>query len=199
MENAFIQKVGDCVRILSAALNCYRGSIGEDAINQPDNLLAQRMRSLLMTNNMLYDRVLFGSLSSRAKWEKIDEALFNFPSLSIEELREMFFGTYQIKMARSYVEDHMDSGSYHIQVDYSEPNILRANIQSRHSNAPTYKLWIQYSFSEELIEGWYCQRTAGPRDVGCCGHIAIVLWYLYVTLDTKILRLLLVDKDFFVH
>ena len=178
VENAFIPKVADCLRILSAALNCYRGSIGENAINQLDTILAQRMRSLVTKSNSLYQRILIGSLSSRSKWEKIDENMFDFPSLSLEELREMFFGTYQIKMARSYAEEHMDNGTYHIQVDYSEPNILRANVQSRHSNARAYKLWIQYSFSQEPIEAWHCQCAAGARNVECCGHIASVLWYL---------------------
>lgn len=178
IENAFIPKVADCIRIVSAALNCYRESIGEEAINPADTLLAQRMRSLVAQNNLLQERVLLGSLSSRSKWEGIDEKMFDFPSLSVEELRELFFGTYQIKMARSYVEEHLNGDVYIIQVDYSEANILRASLQSRHSNARSYKLWIQYSFSEEPIQAWYCQCTAGARSLGCCGHIASVLWYL---------------------
>lgn len=179
IENAFIPKVADCIRILSAALNCYRGPIGEDQINLSDTLLAQQMRSLLGRNNLLQERVLLGTLSSRSKWKSIDEDIFDFPPLSLEQLRELLFGSYQIKVARSYVEEHMDTqGAYLIQVDHSEPHILRANIQSRHSNARTYKVWIQYSFSQEPIEAWYCQCTAGARNLGSCGHIASILWYL---------------------
>ena len=133
VENHFIPKLGDCIRIISAAINCYRGPIGQDTINEEDAVLAQRMRSLLGQNNILKDRIMSGSLSSRSQWQKIDEVTFDFPSLSIDELRQLFFGTYQIKMARSYVEEHMDDeGSYVIQVDDSEENLIRATIQSRH-------------------------------------------------------------------
>lgn len=26
--------------------------------------------------------------------------------------------------------------------------------------------------------GWYCQCKAGQRTVGCCAHVATVVWYL---------------------
>ncbi|CAF3419459.1 unnamed protein product [Rotaria sp. Silwood2] len=57
IENAFIPKVADCVRIVSAALNCYRGQIGQHAINSDDSMLAQYMRQQIGRNNILQARV----------------------------------------------------------------------------------------------------------------------------------------------
>lgn len=179
VENAFVPKISDCIRILSAALNCYRGPIGTDHLNEDDSALAQQMRSMVNRNNALFDRVMIGSLSSRVRWQRIEDVSFDFPALSIEEMRELFFGTYQMKMARAYVEEHMDDdGAYVIEIDNTETNILRANIQSRHSNARKYKVWIQYSFSADPIQAWYCQCTSGARNLGCCGHVASIIWYL---------------------
>ena len=28
------------------------------------------------------------------------------------------------------------------------------------------------------ITGWYCQCKVGARTIGCCAHVAAVLWYL---------------------
>ena len=67
IENAFIPKIADCVRIVSAALNCYRGPIGVNTINSDDTALAQYMLLQMGRNNMLQDRLNNGSLSSRSR------------------------------------------------------------------------------------------------------------------------------------
>ena len=148
IENAFIPKVADCVRIVSAALNCYRGPIGQNTINTDDSTLAQYMRQQIGRNNILQARLDSGSLSSGSRWEKIEDSSFDFPQISVEEMRQLFFGTYQIKVGRSYVEEHMNSdGDYIIEVDNSNDNIVRATIRSRHLNASVYKAWIQFSLT----------------------------------------------------
>ncbi|CAF1555268.1 unnamed protein product, partial [Adineta ricciae] len=179
IENAFIPKVADCVRIVSAALNYYRGPIGVNTINTIDTALAQYMRQQLGRNNTLQDRLENGALSSRSRWEKIEDSTFAFPRMSLSDIRQLFFGTYQIKTGRYYVEEHFDkNGDYIIEVDSSNDNIVRVNIQSRHSNSKLYKSWIQYSFTADPIEAWYCKCTAGARNLGCCSHVASVIWYL---------------------
>jgi hypothetical protein len=179
IENAFIPKIADCVRIVSAALNCYRGPIGQDTINADDDELARYMRDRIVRQNLLAARVSAGTISARSRWQKIEESTFDFPELSLDDIRQLFFGTYQIKMARTYVEEHMDpNGQYIIEVSGSNDNVVRCSIQSRHSRATVYKAWIQFSFSDDPIEAWYCQCTAGARNLGCCGHVASIIWYL---------------------
>ena len=53
---------------------------------------------------------------------------------------------------------------------------MRAKIQSPHKNSTSYDVWIQYSANEIL--GWYCTCPADARVVGCCAHVASILWYL---------------------
>ena len=40
-----------------------------------------------------------------------------------------------------------------------------------------YKAWVQYSLTGDPIRAWYCQCKAGGQTVGCCAHIASVIWY----------------------
>lgn len=69
-----------------------------------------------------------------------------------------------------------DDGQYDVYVHKHEDNIIRVKIQSRHVSSKVYNLWIEYNVTE--ITGWYCQCRSGARTVGCCAHIASVVWYL---------------------
>ena len=116
---------------------------------------------------------------ARSCWKKIEDIDFEFPKMSLDEFRLLFFGTYQIKQARTYVEEHFNMDSdFIVEVDNSIADIVRCSIQSRHSNAHKYKAWIQYSLTSNPIRARYCQCKAGGRTVGRCAHIASVIWYL---------------------
>ncbi|CAG2231242.1 unnamed protein product [Mytilus edulis] len=113
------------------------------------------------------------------KWSKIDSTDFDieFPRLNEEELRNLTLGTYQLKMAKSYTEEHFDSeGRYEVLISAEDQCLLSAKIQSRHISAKCYQLWI--SFNECVVLGWYCKCKIGGRVVGMCSHIASVIWYL---------------------
>ena len=91
------------------------------------------------------------------------------------------FRTYQLKQAKSYTREHLsDDGEYTINVHNQAPGLLRIRIQSRHINAKRYFCWIEYSTEDvdDKIVAWFCHCIAGQRTVGCCAHVASVLWYL---------------------
>ena len=138
------------------------------------------MRARVSLHNSLLQRIQNGTLSSRSRWKKrIEDADFEFPELSLEDLRRLFFGTYQIKQSAAYVEEHLDSsGDYVIELEGSDDDILRCTLQSRHSNAIRYKVWIQYSLTGDPIPAWYCQCKTGARTIGSCAHVASIVWYL---------------------
>ena len=138
------------------------------------------MSARISLHNTLLQRIKDGTLSARTHWKKtIEDADFDFPELSIEDLRRLLFGTYQIKQSKSYVEEHLDSnGNYTIELEGSDDNILRCTIRSRHSNVVKYKVWIQYALIGDPIPAWYCQCKAGARTIGCCAHVASIIWYL---------------------
>ncbi len=142
-------------------------------------LLAQNMCQQIGRNNLLQDRIDKGTLSSRSRWEKIEDSSVDFPQMSFDEIRELYFRTYQIKMGWIYVEEHMNSDEdYIIEVDNTNNNIDRSSIHSRHSNTSIYKAWIQFSLTDDAIEAWYCQCTAEAHNLGCCSHVASIVWDL---------------------
>jgi len=62
---------------------------------------------------------------------------------------------------------------------YQFIRFIQLKIQSRHSKNVTHILWIQYVKDPvRPIIGWYCTCIIGARVVGCCAHIASMLWFL---------------------
>ncbi|VDI45794.1 Hypothetical predicted protein [Mytilus galloprovincialis] len=77
-----------------------------------DELLGAKMLFLSKQINELKNKVENDGLDKRSyKWSKIDSTDFDieFPRLNEEELRNLTLGTYQLKMAKSYTEEHFDS------------------------------------------------------------------------------------------
>jgi len=106
-----------------------------------------------------------------------DDAATSFPSLTEDDLRNITFGIYHLKLARSYTQEHIDDNSdYTIMIDDSVPNIVRVKMQSRHTSAKRYLLWIDHD--EVAVKSWYCQCRAGARVFGPCAHLSSVMWYL---------------------
>jgi len=92
----------------------------------------------------MFEKVRNGELLARSRWKKSEDINFEFPKMSLDDLRLLFFRTYQIKQARSYVEEHLDAdGDFIVEISNSIDDIVRCSIQSGHSNANIYKTWIQ--------------------------------------------------------
>ena len=108
-------------------------------------------------------------------------------------------GSYQIKMSKSYLAEHLKSnGKYtiYIKKDFQVNQnfkILMCIIQSRHSNAKKYYLFIKYNMmydSETTLNNqekekeacdnlqWACSCFSGLRTAGCCVHVATVVIFL---------------------
>ena len=90
---------------------------------------------------------------------------------------------FQIKRARSYAEEHTlptDPSStvvkYEFQICTKIPNLIKVQIQSGHSRRKSYQSTIYHTKDE--IKGWYCTCPDGAKVVGCCSHIASVIWFL---------------------
>ena len=60
--------------------------------------------------------------------------------------------------------------------------MIKVQIQSRHRESLTYNLYIQYSTTS--ITERYLQCRSGSRVIGCCSHIASVMWYLAFAIRT---------------
>lgn len=180
IPNTQIPYIGDYVRIVSALCNAYKPP-RKQAASADDQIIAQRMLALSKKENTLQKRVESNGWNRKTViWEElVAESLEDFPQLTMEDLRRVTIGVYQLKQAASYTREHLtDEGDYILYSHKEEADIVRVRIQSRHTSAKQYQLWIQYENGFDPIKGWYCQCKNGARTVGCCAHIASVLWYL---------------------
>ncbi|MCG7879800.1 MAG: transposase family protein, partial [Candidatus Thiodiazotropha endolucinida] len=179
MPNSQIPYIGDYVRIVCSICNAFRPPLVTST--DSDKVIARRMMALAKTPNKLKDKVLKnGWDKKRVIWEKIDDTeLESFPELTEDELRDLTMGVYQLKQAKAYTDEHFDeNGSYEIMTHKEEDGVLKAQIRSRHTSNKTYNMWIEYTQGLNPIIGWYCGCRSGARTVGCCAHVASVLWYL---------------------
>ena len=91
-----------------------------------------------------------------------------------------------MKQALSYIGEHINNGNMEIRINkeclnFLKSKIVYAVIKSRHSNSTKYNVYVKYqtnSNSVDAIESWYCTCKAGMRTVGCCSHVASIIYFL---------------------
>ena len=191
----------ELIKITTAPMNALRPVLYDTSTDRRmHSAIADKMLRLANEEtNPVAVRVTSGPLSTRGKnWDPInariqpDESELNtpdvmpdFPTLPLEELQNnITLGTYQIKQAAHYTDEHLhNEGGFTIYIHKSADDLIRARIQSRHRNSTKYFTWVQFKARSTRsrngeITGWYCQCKAGMRVVGCCAHVATVIWYL---------------------
>ena len=105
------------------------------------------------------------------------DAAPDFPRYTEADIRALTLGVYQVKLAKSYTQEHLDAdGGYDILVSSDIEGVICAKIQSRHTSSKQYKCWVGYG--EGAVNSWYCKCKCGSRVVGTCAHITSVIWYL---------------------
>eukprot|EP00732_Lithocolla_globosa_P005480 Lithocolla_globosa_v1_NODE_5693_length_1200_cov_12.183406.p1 type:complete len:195 gc:universal NODE_5693_length_1200_cov_12.183406:739-155(-) len=140
------------------------------------------------TRNHVAERVEKGTLSSRGRkwedklsWEYMgdnEEAVSDFPKFDspVEIEKKITYGPYQLEQAKKYSDQHLTKdGTYKIQLHKQAKDLLRVRVHSRHKTSKTYYTWIEY---KKKVTGWCCSCKPGKRTVGCCAHVASVVWFL---------------------
>ncbi|OXA46688.1 hypothetical protein Fcan01_18211 [Folsomia candida] len=146
--------------------------------------LVELVSSRLETENSVQMLVEEKNLQRKnALWKNADEdCVLEFPQLSMEELKNITLGPYQIKIGALYNNQHAPSGSgYEFFFHEEMADLVRAKLQSRFCKRGHHTLWIKFipwGRGPEAIVGWYCLCKNGARTLGCCGHVAAVLRYL---------------------
>jgi len=187
--------LNDFLRIAGAMINRYKQLITR---TNSDEQRAMQMLQKAEEVNVVQARIdAENLLNRRGRWVALTEAHFPlFPQLDEDFLRNYNFGTYQVFLSPSYVQDTLlrsdesidRENNNVIQVDTSteENGFIRIRIFSRYRNAQKHQLWIAYD--EEYLGddeenghpllGHYCTCKSGARTVGACAHVTAVCWYL---------------------
>ncbi|CAF5085912.1 unnamed protein product, partial [Rotaria magnacalcarata] len=116
---------------------------------------------------------------NKVSWtaKEANDAALDFPKMDFNELQELTLGIYQPKQARSYTTEHLNlNGSCTFEVAKESPDLIRSRIQSRLKASTKYDVYVPYN--KKSISGWYCTCPNGARVVGCCAHVASIIYYL---------------------
>ena len=208
ISTSHVSNLNDFLRIAGAIINKYHGPI---LMADADEHMAEQMLLQAQERNAVQDRVNNENLRNRrAHWVTLNDAHIPlFPQLTMQYLKELTFGTYQLHLAPSYIQDTLlrndediyDDEEQMIDLDLNtnEPGFFRARIFSRFSNAKSHQVWIHYN--EEYVEnnghgndepepiiGYYCTCKVGTRTLGTCAHVACIIWYLGYARHTENVR-----------
>ncbi|CAF1656155.1 unnamed protein product [Adineta ricciae] len=188
IQNSSTPFVGGYLNIICALINAYTKTSNIESDNQKQ--WATRMLELRDKENQLEQRLQqINQTKNRPQWKKYDAQMVNFPTLTEEDVQHICFGTYQIKQAKSYIEEHLkpsilDNEKYEFVVELSTKHVdlVRVRFASRHSSNKTYIATVQFDEDDydEPIKGWFCTCAAGARIIGFCTHITALIWHLGV-------------------
>ena len=183
IDQSFIPNIAALTGILAAYINKYRAVL-YDANSPEHHVITHRTLQAGQRRSEIERLVSSNQLSMRKKWIKLVDSNSdsNFPNLPLDFLRQHACGTYQIKQSKAYAKAHLyeNDEKFTLEFSPSDDNLLRCRLQSRHSNNTKYFLCVRFNESDndDPIKDHYCQCKSGTRMVGCCGHIATILWYL---------------------
>ncbi|XP_043480300.1 uncharacterized protein LOC122509998 [Leptopilina heterotoma] len=198
ISTSHVPNLSDFLRIAGAIINKYRGPITMEGANEE---MAQEMLNRSTMPNVVQARVELENLQNRrARWVLLTAAHVPlFPQLTVNYLKDLTTGTYQLHLAPSYVqdtilraeeEDENDDIEQAIEIDNTqiEEGFIRLRIYSRFTNAKRHQIWIVFNTEynpendqdqdNNPILGYYCICKVGARTLGACAHITSILWFL---------------------
>ncbi|CAF4885433.1 unnamed protein product [Rotaria socialis] len=185
IPNSSLCFLSNYIDITCALINAYGSRCVQDIHSGTE--MATQMLQKCQTTNPVPLRLL-ELLETKLQWKKYDAQLLIFPELPEQELRNLCYGTYQIKQAKSYIREHLTQSplvdndmEFIIELCAQHNDLVRARFESRHCNNKDHIATVQFKlYTESPISGWYCTCASGWRDVGCCAHVAALLWHLGV-------------------
>ncbi|CAC5371568.1 unnamed protein product [Mytilus coruscus] len=158
LPNSLIPYAGEYTRFVSAICNK----------NIPSLNTGNETKDLLLCKNASH-------VKEEAHGTGDNDAVEDFPKLSKEDIRDITLGVYQLKLSKSYSEEHLENDTYY-EVMQQGHQLIRVRMACRHTSYKSHNLWITYGVC--CINAWYCTCKAFARIVGTCSHISSVIWFL---------------------
>jgi hypothetical protein len=182
VSNSYLPNIDRYLRICCAIINAFTSPIFSGS-SEHDELVQIALDRLEKPNTLQEELEASGLVNKRAVWCEADEnSVQEFPELSLDDLKNLTVGVYQIEMGSRYADHHMrDCSKFTICYHKERDDLIRVKLRSRFSRSNKHTLWIQFQpngTGNDSITGWFCQCKTGARTLGCCSHIACVLWYM---------------------
>ncbi|XP_011251810.2 uncharacterized protein LOC105248620 [Camponotus floridanus] len=182
IDNKLIPKIGSYFRIASFLNNTFGKRFHSD-VDTFDDIL-QRMHSQKDVQNTLADEVEEnGWLRRKLPFKSVtSDDILDFPEMTERDLKILFTGSYQLGQAISYLAEMVDKdGKLKIEYVKDQSNVLKLKVPSRHISRTAYRCFLRYKPNSVGVSGlthYTCECANGKRSVGCCSHIAAVVYYL---------------------
>lgn len=183
IEGPYVPKIMRFNRIACAIINAYFPPLFKN--EEFHHIITEHVNQENSTkeNKLKIEIEELGIQRMSTRWEKASEStITDFPRLTMDDLKKITLGSYQIKMAEKYIQQHMkDNSDFTIYVHRHNQQIIRTQIQSRFSNAKLHSAWVKFDANQsgcDSIKGLYCTCKVGERTLGCCSHLTAVVRYL---------------------
>lgn len=192
-RNNMLKDAGTYTRIAYFLLNKFGKRL--NVSNEKTLMIVERMKSQNHKVNTLAIEIEDSNLNKKTvPFQDISSSdLLDFPRLELEDLELLFTGTYQLGQAISYLGEMLDEqGNLALKFLKNQPDIVRFEVRSRHMNAKTYKCYVKFVVNGcgiDAIERYCCNCANGLRTIGCCSHVASLIYHLsYGRYKSKIFR-----------
>jgi hypothetical protein len=188
IQNSTLPHIFEDFRIVAAILDARYNDIESDVEHR-----AVIARKILERENIPNTLVFFVNSYNldmkRAPFKKIESCeISDFPKLEFLDLYLITLGTYQLKQSLSHIAQHLDENGLFFLEAFKDNNVkelngnslIRAKLQSRHSKSTKYNIYIQYDPTRSATDAiimWLCRCKNGERTLGCCAHVASVIYY----------------------
>lgn len=196
IQNTTLDTLFNDFKIACALLNLtFKPVVTSDL----DKRIIDRMLHFSNEKNHLFELVCQEKLNSQtSRFQRMEDVEIEFfPRLDMQDLWLYTCGSYAIKMAHSYYADHLNSNGdfefemakptrsidfrkYGIALDWSASIFLKVRIRSRHSMSVKYFVYVLVDKNKQGIEALsahFCSCKVGQRVVGCCSHVATIMWF----------------------
>ncbi|XP_008553228.3 uncharacterized protein LOC103575255 [Microplitis demolitor] len=181
-DNKMLPKLELLCKTIGFLHNTYEKRLHSDS--SLSNIIVQYMKSRMDIENTLSQEVQSQHWNRKKNTLKCLTAseLLDFPRLTEDQLKILFTGSYQFSQAISYLAEIMDDqNNLSVQYVKSAPNFIKAEVKSRHINRKVYRIYIHYipkGNDYNSILRYCCDCPNCKRTVGCCSHVAAIIYYL---------------------
>jgi len=177
-----LPKIGTYFRIASFLNNQFGKRLKSDTECSDDILERMRTRRDI-ENSLAIEAEEKGWLRKKIIFQNISsDDILDFPKMTERDLKILFTGSYQLSQAISYLAEMVDKdGKVNLQFVKDQMNVLKLQVQSRHISRKMYRCFVKYKPNSVGISGllqYACDCANGRRTVGCCSHIAAIVYYL---------------------